>query len=125
MLQLQMQCKAMYQKPTFNDLGYKRSGYDDKDSSSCKGQGDLEEDWGETYAGKRQPALFVINIASGEVQAVKGIDKSLSVGQGVWAPSSDSAQYLVFVGWAFETRKLGVKYCYNRLCSIYVVKAPP
>jgi len=22
----------------------------------------MEEDWGETYAGKRQPALFVINI---------------------------------------------------------------
>lgn len=50
-------------KPTFNDLGYKKSGSDDKDSSSWKGQGDWEEDWGETYAGKRQPALFVINIA--------------------------------------------------------------
>ncbi|CAK8570723.1 unnamed protein product [Lathyrus sativus] len=112
-------------KPTFNDLGYKKSGSDDKDSSSWKGQGDWEEDWGETYAGKRQPALFVINIASGEVQEVKGIDKSLSVGQVVWAPLSEgSAQYLVFVGWSFETRKLGIKYCYNRPCSIYVVKAP-
>ncbi|XP_058724235.1 acylamino-acid-releasing enzyme-like [Vicia villosa] len=112
-------------KPTFNDLGYKKSGSDDKDSSSWKGQGDWEEDWGETYAGKRQPALFVINISSGEVQAVKGIDKSLSVGQVVWAPSSEgSEQYLVFVGWSFETRKLGIKYCYNRPCSIYVVKAP-
>ncbi|KAL5066858.1 hypothetical protein RYX36_017745 [Vicia faba] len=112
-------------KPTFNDLGYKKSGSDDKDSKSWKGQGDWEEDWGETYAGKRQPALFVINIASGEVQAVKGIDKSLSVGQVVWAPSSEgSEQYLVFVGWSFETRKLGIKYCYNRPCSIYVVKAP-
>ena len=125
MLQLQMQCKAMYQKPTFNDLGYKRSGYDDKDSSSCKGQGDLEEDWGETYAGKRQPALFVINIASGEVQAVKGIDKSLSVGQVVWAPFTESSkQCLVFVGWSSEARKLGMKYCSNRPCALYVVRAP-
>jgi len=49
-------------KPTFNDQGYKVSGSDDKDSSSWKGQGDWEEDWGETYAGKKQPALFVINI---------------------------------------------------------------
>ncbi|CAJ2673937.1 unnamed protein product [Trifolium pratense] len=113
-------------KPTFNDQGYKKSGSDDKDSSSWKGQGDWEEDWGETYAGKRQPALFVINITSGEVQAVKGIDKSLSVGQVVWAPSNEgSAQYLVFVGWSFETRKLGIKYCYNRPCALYVVKAPP
>ncbi|WJX17114.1 acylaminoacyl-peptidase [Trifolium repens] len=112
-------------KPTFNDQGYKKSGSDDKDSSSWKGQGDWEEDWGETYAGKRQPALFVINITSGEVQAVKGIDKSLSVGQVVWAPSNEgSAQYLVFVGWSFETRKLGIKYCYNRPCALYVIKAP-
>ncbi|XP_004498001.1 acylamino-acid-releasing enzyme isoform X2 [Cicer arietinum] len=111
-------------KPTFNDLGYKKSGSDDKDSGSWKGQGDWEEDWGETYAGKRQPALFVINITSGEVQAVKGIDKSLSVGQVVWAPSNeDSSQYLVFVGWSFETRKLGIKYCYNRPCAVYAVKA--
>ncbi|XP_020204170.1 acylamino-acid-releasing enzyme isoform X2 [Cajanus cajan] len=113
-------------KPTFNDLGgYKKGGSPDKDSGTWKGQGEWEEDWGETYSGKRQPALFVIDITSGEVQAVKGIDKSLSVGQVVWAPSTEgSAQYLVFVGWSFETRKLGIKYCYNRPCALYVVKAP-
>lgn len=49
-------------KPTFNDQGYKKGGLIDKDSSSWKGQGDWEESWGETYSGKRQPALFVINI---------------------------------------------------------------
>ncbi|XP_057428993.1 acylamino-acid-releasing enzyme isoform X2 [Lotus japonicus] len=112
-------------KPAFNDLGYKKGGSDDKDYGTWKGQGDWEEGWGETYAGKRQPALFVMNITSGEVQAVKGIDKSLSVGQVVWAPSNEgSAQYLVFVGWSFETRKLGIKYCYNRPCAVYAVKAP-
>jgi len=43
----------------------------------------------------------------------------------VWAPSTEgSAQHLVFVGWTFETRKLGIKYCYNRPCALYVVKAP-
>ncbi|XP_027363094.1 acylamino-acid-releasing enzyme-like isoform X2 [Abrus precatorius] len=113
-------------KPTFDDLGcYKKSGSADKDCETWKGQGEWEEDWGETYAGKRQPALFVINIASGEVQAVKGIDKSLSVGQVVWAPLTEgSAQHLVFVGWSYETRKLGIKYCYNRPCALYAVKAP-
>ncbi|KAH1136031.1 hypothetical protein AAZX31_10G001200 [Glycine max] len=113
-------------KPTFNDLGgYKKAGSSEKDCGTWKGQGEWEEDWGETYAGKRQPAPFVININSGEVQAVKGIDKSLSVGQVVWAPSTEgSAQHLVFVGWTFETRKLGIKYCYNRPCALYVVKAP-
>ncbi|XP_061348993.1 acylamino-acid-releasing enzyme-like [Gastrolobium bilobum] len=113
-------------KPAFNDVGgYKKGGSSDKDCGTWKGQGDWKEEWGETYAGKRQPALFVINITSGEVQAVKGIDKSLSVGQVVWAPSTEgSSQYLVFVGWSFETRKLGMKYCYNRPCALYAVKAP-
>lgn len=44
-------------------MGYKKDvGPTDKDCNSWKGQGDWEEDWGETYAGKKQPALFVLNI---------------------------------------------------------------
>ncbi|XP_054820700.1 acylamino-acid-releasing enzyme-like [Prosopis cineraria] len=112
-------------RPSFNDMGYKKGAFSDKDCGNWKGQGDWENDWGETYAGKRQPALFVININSGEVQAVKGIDKSLSVGQVVWAPSTQgSEQYLVFVGWSSMTRKLGMKYCSNRPCALYAIKAP-
>ena len=62
---------------------------------------------------------------SGEVQAVKGIKTSLSVGQVVWAPSTkDVHQYLVFVGWSSDTRKLGIKYCYNRPCALYAVRTP-
>lgn len=62
---------------------------------------------------------------SGEVRAVKGIEKSLSVGQVVWAPSVKGFhQYLVFVGWSPDTRKLGIKYCYNRRCALYSVRAP-
>ncbi|XP_038723947.1 acylamino-acid-releasing enzyme isoform X2 [Tripterygium wilfordii] len=111
-------------RPTFSSLGYKNSG-STKDCNSWKGQGDWAEDWGETYAGKRQPALFVINVDSGEVQAVKGIKTSLSVGQVVWAPfTGGSYQYLIFVGWSSDTRKLGMKYCYNRPCALYAVRAP-
>lgn len=63
---------------------------------------------------------------SGEVQPVKGIDKSLSVGQVVWSPSTEgSTQYLVFVGWSFDKRKLGMKYCYNRPCGLYAVRPAP
>ncbi|KAK7243157.1 hypothetical protein RIF29_37945 [Crotalaria pallida] len=113
------------QKPTFNHMGYKNGSCADKDCGSWKGQGDWEDDWGETYAGKRQPALFVININSGEVHDVKGIDKSLSVGQVVWAPFTEGLeQYLVFVGWSSVTRKLGMKYCSNRPCALYAVRAP-
>lgn len=62
---------------------------------------------------------------SGEVHAVGGIGRSLSVGQVVWAPVNEGMhQYLVFVGWPSETRKLGIKYCYNRACALYAVRAP-
>ncbi|KAK2647146.1 hypothetical protein Ddye_022341 [Dipteronia dyeriana] len=109
-------------KPTFSH-GYKKGGSSDKDCDTWEGQGDWEEDWGETYAGKRQPTLFVININSGEVEAVKGISKSLSIGQVVWAPSAEGLyQYLVFVGWSSNPRKLGIKYCYNRRCALYAAR---
>lgn len=112
-------------KPTFGGSGYKKGDSADKESGSWKGLGEWEEHWGETYAGKRQPALFVINIESGEVHAVEGISKSLSIGQVIWAPLAEGfSQYLVFVGWSSETRKLGIKYCYNRPCALYAVRAP-
>ncbi|KAK8709664.1 hypothetical protein V6N13_060677 [Hibiscus sabdariffa] len=107
-------------KPSFDSQGSK-----DKECTSWIGQGDWEEEWGECYVGKRQPALFVINLNSGKVQAVQGIVKSLSVGQVVWAPPVQGInQYLVFVGWTADPRKLGLKYCYNRPCALYAVKVP-
>ncbi|XVF66569.1 hypothetical protein PTKIN_Ptkin10aG0047700 [Pterospermum kingtungense] len=112
-------------KPSFDHQGYKKGSTKDKDCSSWKGQGDWEEEWGECYAGKRQPALFMINLNSGKVQAVKGIPKSWSVGQVVWAPPVEGTeQYLIFVGWSADPRKLGIKYCYNRPCALYAVNVP-
>uniref|UniRef100_M4F707 acylaminoacyl-peptidase n=1 Tax=Brassica campestris TaxID=3711 RepID=M4F707_BRACM len=112
-------------KPTFDHLGcYKKNNSLDRmDIGSWEGQGDWEEEWGEAYAGKKQPALFVINVESGEVEHIKGVPRSISVGQVVWSPNSkDSAQYLVFVGWLGGKRKLGIKYCSNRPCAIYAVR---
>ncbi|CAN4116541.1 unnamed protein product [Withania somnifera] len=112
-------------KPTFTTFGYQKEKSTDKECGSWKGQGDWEEEWGEAYAGKRQPALFIIDVNSGEVRPVEGMGKSLSVGQVVWAPSGeDLQQYLVFVGWPSDTRKLGIKYCYNRCCALYAIRAP-
>lgn len=60
---------------------------------------------------------------SGEVQSIKGIPRSLSVGQVIWSPDNKGlAQYLVFVGWSGGKRKLGIKYCSNRPCAIYAIK---
>ncbi|CAN6311156.1 unnamed protein product [Urochloa humidicola] len=115
-------------KPVFNDYGFKKEGSSEKDCKSWKGQGDWEETWGETYSKKRIPALFVVNISSGEVRPVKGIPRSLSVGQVIWAPSSSYG--LVFVAWSSDNgfqetpRKLGIKYCYNRPCALYAAPDP-
>ncbi|WVZ58981.1 hypothetical protein U9M48_009193 [Paspalum notatum var. saurae] len=115
-------------KPVFNDYGFKKEGSSEKDCKSWKGEGDWEETWGETYSKKRIPALFVVNISSGEVRAVKGIPRSLSVGQVIWAPSSSYS--LVFVAWSSDNgfqgtpRKLGIKYCYNRPCALFVAPDP-
>ncbi|KNA08562.1 hypothetical protein SOVF_161600 [Spinacia oleracea] len=112
-------------KPVFNQFGYKSEGSVDKDCNSWKALGDWEEGWGETYVNKRRPTLFVINANSGKVHAVEGINKSLSIGQVVWAPASKvSQQKLVFVGWSSDSRKLGMKYCYNRPCALYVACSP-
>ncbi|EPS67862.1 hypothetical protein M569_06906, partial [Genlisea aurea] len=112
-------------KPTITRFGYKKECSDDKDLGNWKCQGEWEEDWGETYSGKRQPSLFVIDICSGKVSAVEGITKDLSVGQVVWAPSVEGKQqHLVFVGWPSGARKLGIKYCYNRHCALYSVEIP-
>ncbi|PAN47302.1 hypothetical protein PAHAL_9G250600 [Panicum hallii] len=115
-------------KPVFNDYGFKKEGSSEKDCKSWKGQGDWEETWGETYSKKRIPALFVVNISSGQVRSVKGIPRSLSVGQVIWAPSSSYG--LVFVGWSSDngfqetSRKLGIKYCYNRPCALFAAPDP-
>lgn len=69
---------------------------------------------------------------SGEVRAARGVTKSMSVGQVVWAPASSSGRrkLLVFVGWlehnGFQStaRKLGIKYCSNRPCSLYAIHCP-
>lgn len=64
-------------KPTFNFSGYQKGCSTNKDCTNWKGQGDFKEDWGEAYAGKRQPALFVINIdrCGSLVPALKNLTK--------------------------------------------------
>ncbi|KAG8091599.1 hypothetical protein GUJ93_ZPchr0012g18853 [Zizania palustris] len=120
-------------KPTFDhDAGCRKEVSSVKGCNNWKGQGDWEEDWGETYSRKGRPSLFVLDIASGEVRAAKGIGRSLSVGQVVWAPptSCGRQKHLVFVGWSehngFQNsaRKLGIKYCSNRPCSLYATLCP-
>ncbi|CAG9467337.1 unnamed protein product [Pedinophyceae sp. YPF-701] len=94
-----------------------------------RGKGPWQEDWGECYAGKPDPRLFVLDLANYDVRAVEGIPADLSVGQPLWAPNGE---HLVFVGWKHSPenlpqthKRLGIVYCLNRPCSIYAVHCPP
>ncbi|GFY85018.1 acylaminoacyl-peptidase-like protein [Actinidia rufa] len=110
-------------KPTFSNFGYKKGSSTDKDCGIWKGQGDWEEEWGKLMLEKG--SLHSLSSILTDVRFVEGIGKSLSVGQVVWAPSTEGLhQYLVFVGWSSNGRKLGIKYCYNRPCALYAVRAP-
>lgn len=66
------------------------------------------------------------------VKAVGGIPAELSAGQVQWAPPSENTPdgAVVFVGWEvkgqqFQTiKKLGMIYCFNRLCYLFAADAP-
>ncbi|CAI5478324.1 unnamed protein product, partial [Closterium sp. Yama58-4] len=101
------------------------------EAGTWKGKGEWMEDWGERYAGKQRPLLFVLNTVSGTVQAVEGIPGDISAGQVVWAPAVEGQQHtLLFVGWSafpsnFNTaRRLGIVYCANRPCHLFAAQAP-
>jgi acylaminoacyl-peptidase len=102
-------------------------GSSDAATAGWRGQSEHVEDWGEQLTGKKCAALFVVDVPSGAVHAVRGLPADSSCGQVVWAPG-DTA--LVFTAWPFAAknfntlRRLGAIYCLNRPCAIYTVAAP-
>ena len=87
-----------------------------------RGAGEYEEDWGEQLTGKRTATLFVVEVPSGAVHAVRGLPADYSCGQATWAPGDAE---LVFAAWPHSAvRRLGLIYCYNRHCSVWRVAAP-
>ena len=45
-----------------------------------------QEDWGELNAGKRPPAIFVLDLAAFSVTHAAGLPADTSAGQPVWTP---------------------------------------
>jgi acylaminoacyl-peptidase len=99
----------------------------DAPGSGWRGQSEHVDDAGEQLTGKRVAALYVVDVPSGHVHAVRGLPAHSSCGQAVWSP--DDAQ-LVFTAWPhasarFKTqRRLGVIYCFNRESAVWAVPAP-
>lgn len=90
-----------------------------------RGQGPYQDDWGETYAGRSDPSLYVLDVEKFSVTQVRGLPEDHSCGQPVWCPSGKG---LVFVAWPHTVsnlphteRKLGIIYCYNRPAALHYV----
>ncbi|KAJ2731649.1 hypothetical protein H4R23_003028, partial [Coemansia sp. Cherry 401B] len=74
---------------------------------------EFDGDWGETFNGKRPPALAVFNVSSGAVQILPPPD-GVSPGQ-----AQCLADRIVFTGYKHAVRKHGIVYCQNRPTGIY------
>ncbi|KAJ2746192.1 hypothetical protein GGI20_001547 [Coemansia sp. BCRC 34301] len=79
----------------------------------------LDSDWGETFSGKRPPALVVVNIRSSQAK-VLAAPAAVSPGQAFFLPAcSGVAQRILFTGYKYSTRKHGIVYCQNRPTGIF------
>eukprot|EP00753_Platysulcus_tardus_P000709 PLAT10657.1.p1 GENE.PLAT10657.1~~PLAT10657.1.p1 ORF type:complete len:717 (-),score=276.31 PLAT10657.1:77-2227(-) len=99
--------------------GGKASGDAAGDDDSLAGREfDSKPSWGERYAGKELPALFVARWAAAggaSVAALPCVPDGISAGQPALSPDGKT---LLFTGWDAEPR-LGMVYCHQRRCAIY------
>jgi len=86
------------------------------------------EDWGEKYVDVADLKLFILNICSGIVKEVEGIDvASYTVGQPQFLfplqNDEQCAYRLAYTAWDNAPRKLGMIYCYQRKAKIFMMDA--
>lgn len=93
-----------------------------------RGKGAFQEDWGEQRDGLSPPAIFIMDVDSGSIEALSGLPDDCSCGQPVW---SRDGKHIIFVGWNHKALnfnntvlRLGFVYCTNRPCSLYCAKYP-
>ena len=82
-------------------------------SKSCKSF-ELAEDWGETFQGKCDPVLALLDFQLNSCQIIK---TSFAPAQ----PSFFNNDAVVCIGADKEPRKYGLVYCYNRRAAIFHV----
>ncbi|KAM9987494.1 hypothetical protein ACTFIZ_005222 [Dictyostelium cf. discoideum] len=95
------------------------TGFFDKEPKD-KAIGDqfvFRDDWGETYSPVANPSIFIVDIEKEVVFPVEPFpSEKISAGQVIWTPNGEG---LVYVGWNFGKRKLGIRACFNRSSSLY------
>ncbi|KAG0056923.1 hypothetical protein BGZ83_002863 [Gryganskiella cystojenkinii] len=76
-------------------------------------------DWGETFTGKRDPALVVVNLEDFEVKVLDAFEGDMSPGQPIFSHDSKS---IIFTGYHRNPQFFGIIYCQNRLSGLYQIK---
>lgn len=82
------------------------------------------ESWGEGFPSCYSPVVVILNTETEEYvfPLSKRQEESVSWGSPLWTPDGTS---LIVVGWPYEHRKLGVKFCLNRPSSVFHVQLEP
>ncbi|PWA03365.1 hypothetical protein BB558_000474 [Smittium angustum] len=107
----------------FKPRGFKKN---EENENSFGGMADprryeFNEDYGETFTGKRPPVLFVVDVDEESIKQVEGElggRKDISPGQPIWMKETESEE-LVFTGYIVEPRHLGQVYCMNRPSQLF------
>ncbi|KAF9392949.1 hypothetical protein CPC16_002870 [Podila verticillata] len=75
-------------------------------------------DWGETFTGKRDPSLVVVNLDNYEIKVLDRFQGNMSPGQAIFSHDSTS---LIFTGYHRDPQFFGIVYCQNRLTGLYSI----
>ncbi|KAF9206547.1 hypothetical protein BGZ49_002271 [Haplosporangium sp. Z 27] len=75
-------------------------------------------DWGETFTGKREPSLVVVNLESLDIKVLDRLEGDMSPGQAIFSHDSKS---LIFTGYHRSPQFFGIVYCQNRITGLYQI----
>ncbi|KAJ2704343.1 hypothetical protein FB645_003348 [Coemansia sp. IMI 203386] len=115
--------KAKTEDKSSSDYGLENDGsIGDEITGSVAGFADprryqLDEDWGETFNGKKPPVLVALRVADGDVRILTS-PEGVSPGQALFLPGNDHR--IAFVGYAHGARKPGLVYCQNRPSGLFI-----
>ncbi|KAF9982015.1 hypothetical protein BGZ65_003336, partial [Modicella reniformis] len=89
------------------------------------GKYNYKPDWGETFTGKREPSLVVVNLYALETQVLDRLEGDMSPGQASLtiqtAIFSHDSKSLIFTGYHRDPQFFGIVYCQNRLTGLYQI----
>ncbi|KAF9371778.1 hypothetical protein CPB97_001722 [Podila verticillata] len=75
-------------------------------------------DWGETFTGKHDPSLVIVNIDTFDVKVLDRLKDDMSPGQAIFSHDSKS---VIFTGYHRDPQSFGIMYCQNRLTGLYQI----